>query len=381
MINKIKSIYARRKAISPVIATILLIALTVAAVALVYFVLIPMFKTYKLDAEITFVSDTNKDSMYDEITLQMVNSGTQVIDIYNITIWICTQSDLSNPNNWLALMDWNFSNPNDITINPSDVATDVKISGEEQIILTVVEDTYARIEIMYYGGDNPLFIDWFRLNDYFDEVDLLIDFSAFELTATAFEGTINDPSRTANNYNTEGGDYTLLEDNYNILPVLNETDVLFWVGDSILIMNGQAPRGNLSDIPLVQSMNVSTFFRSRKFYILGLAGSWGDEFPNGDWSVRVTITYTDDSVSEWDLGHEYVDDWWYNSNPGHDCISAPYGYVTEIDLGNQIDTPHSHIHTHTTRFYIDFYKYVKSITFTDPGDDYSSAHILAITFR
>ena len=223
MINKLRSIYARRKAISPVVAALLLIALTVAASALIYFVIIPMFRTYKLDAEIVSISDTNKDSMYDEITLQMVNSGTQVIEIYNITIWTAIYSDLANSDNWIALTEWNFSSPDDITINPSEVAVDVEISGEEQIILTIAEDTYARIEIMYYGGKNPLYLDWFKLNDYFDSTDLLNNFEFLELTADAFDGTIDDPRRSDNNYNSDGsenGAYSLNQSSYfNFLPV------------------------------------------------------------------------------------------------------------------------------------------------------------------
>ncbi|NHJ32164.1 MAG: type IV pilin [Asgard group archaeon] len=381
MIKKIKRLYHRRKAVSPVVAALLLIALTVAAVALVYFVLIPMFRTHKLEATIISVSDTNKDSLYDQITMQFANTGTQVVEIYNLTIWISNYNDMGNPNNWIPLADWEFKFEADASINPS-IVKDVAIIGDQQIGLSIEENTYCRVEIMFHGSKNPKYIDWFSLNDYFDLADLLIDFSFLNFTATAFEGTIDDPSRVANNYHTSGGPYELIEDSFfNWLPVLNETDIQFYVGDAIMIMNGQAPSGNLSDIPLVQTAELPIIFRAHKFYILGLAGSWGDEFPDGAWSLNVTITYTDNSTSEWSLGEDYIDDWWYPSNDINACTSAPFGKITEIDLGNQVDTPHSHIHTHTTRFYIDFYKYVKSITFTDPGTDWSSAHIIAITFR
>ncbi len=381
MIKKIKRLYHRRKAISPVVAALLLIALTVAAVALVYFVIIPIFRTYRLDADIVTVSDTNKDSLYDQITIQFANIGTQVVDIYNLTIWISTQSDLGIPDHWIPLPDWTFKTETDATINPS-IVKEVKIIGDQQIGLTIEENTFCRVEIMFHGSKNPLLIDWFSLNDYFDEMDLLLNFSFLNFTATAFEGTIDDPSRVANNYRTSGGPYELLENSYfNWLPVLNETDVQFYVGDAIMIMNGQASGGNLSTIPLVQIAELPIIFRAHKFYLLGLAGSWGDEFPTNAWSLNVTITYTDDSTSEWSLGHDYIDDWWYQSNDINDCTSAPFGNITEIDLGIQDDTPNRHIHTHTTRFYIDFYKYVKSITFTDPGTDLSAAHIIGITFR
>ena len=113
---------------------------------------------------------------------------------------------------------------------------------------------------------------------------------------------------------------------------------------------------------------------------MGLAGSWGDEFPTGETALTLNVTYTDGSSSIWDMGHEYIDDWYYGSNPGGVCISAPSGLVTEIDLGIQTDTPNAHIHTHTARFYLDYYKYVQFITFVDPGSDNSAPHLLAVTF-
>ena len=79
------------------------------------------------------------------------------------------------------------------------------------------------------------------------------------------------------------------------------------------------------------------------------------------------------------MGHEYIDDWWYNSNPGDVCISAPSGLITEIDLGYQSDSPGQPIHTHTAGFYLDYYKYIQFITFVDPGNDASGPHLLSLT--
>ena len=119
----------------------------------------------------------------------------------------------------------------------------------------------------------------------------------------------------------------------------------------------------------------------KKLFLLGLAGSWRDEFPSESATLILNVTYIDDSSTIWNFGEEYIDDFWYGANPGNVCISAPSGKVTEIDLGLQTDTPHSHIHTHTTKFSIDFYKYIKTITFTDRGTDASAPYLLAITFR
>ena len=86
MIKKIKRLYSRRKAISPVIATILLIALTVAAATIIYFVIVPLFNTYKLDASVLTIHDTDKDSLYNQVEIQFVNSGTKNINITQVII-------------------------------------------------------------------------------------------------------------------------------------------------------------------------------------------------------------------------------------------------------------------------------------------------------
>lgn len=135
--KKIARIYRRRKAVSPVIAAILLIALTVAAVAIVYFLIIPSFRTYKLEATIISVNDTNKDSLYNQITMQFANTGTKTVEIYNVTIWVCSAGDQGNVDLWIPLLDWNFSNPNDASIDPSEIDSDVKINGDQQIGLTI----------------------------------------------------------------------------------------------------------------------------------------------------------------------------------------------------------------------------------------------------
>ncbi|MBD3189214.1 MAG: type IV pilin [Candidatus Heimdallarchaeota archaeon] len=378
LIQYCKKIYHRKKAISPVIAAILLIALTVTAVAIVYFLVIPMFNKTQLSAEIYRIKDINRDSLYDQITLQVANSGTRQLNITDIIIWTCAESDLGNDDAWVQHTDWTFENPGDSLVNPSEI-DEITLSGTSQIGLTIKEQTYYRLEITYSGQSNPLITNWALLNDQVDLTDLIASFETFDLQALAFEGTIDDPNRAANNYRTSGGDYSLTTETNNFLPVLNETELIpFYLSGGVVVFH--SPNGNLSSQPLEQVLDFSSnIFRARKLFLLGLAGSWGDEFPGGAWALKVTITYTDDTTTSWELGHDYIDDWWYQANSGDDCDTDPEK-ATEIDLGTQIDTPNSHIHTHTTRFYLDFYKYVKSITFEDPGTDDSAPHLLSITF-
>ena len=381
MIKKIKRMYIRRKAVSPVLAAILLIALTVAAVAIIYFLIVPIFNTYKLTGALYTIRDTNKDSRYDQIELQLTNYGTKTINVTKITVWTCIYEDLGNSSRWVEYDGWSFVNPAESVLIASSV-NDVVINGINQIELSIYEVTYFRIEIEFTGGKAPFLSEWKILNDFADLGDLLINFDNFNLTALGFTGTIDDPENPQNNYltNITSGDYTLVNESINLLPVLDEPELIpFFVGNGIVAFHTDQD-AIMEDNPLQQILTLDDPLRASKFFILGLAGSWGDWFTYGDWALNMTFVYTDGSTEEHLLNHSYIDDWYYESNPGDVCISAPDGLITEIDLGVQIDddTPHP-IHTHTTRFYFDYFKYIDTIIFTDPGDDHSAPHLLSLT--
>ncbi|MHA1155916.1 MAG: archaellin/type IV pilin N-terminal domain-containing protein [Candidatus Heimdallarchaeota archaeon] len=382
MIKKIKRLYSRRKAISPVIATILLIALTVAAATIIYFVIVPLFNTYKLDASVLTIHDTDKDSLYNQVEIQFVNSGTKNINITQVIIWTSAQTEIENADLWLAHEGWTFDTPDESLITASEVDS-VKLSGTSQIGLSIYEVTYFRLEIKYTGMKYAYITDWVRVSDdYLDLTDLLSGFETFNLTAAGFGGTVDDEANDPNNYYTDDtGDYQLVNQSINLLPVLNETEYIpFLVTNEIVIF----PSDNADFVrePQQKIDFSATPFRAKKFFILGLTGSWGDEFPASSWALNITFEYTDNTYVSFLLGHDYIDDWYYGSNPGNVCISVPAGKVTEIDLGRQIEGSSSgaHIHTHSTRFYFDYFKYVKSITFTDPNNDDSGPHLVSLTF-
>ncbi len=388
MIKKIKRLYSRRKAISPVIATILLIALTVVAAAIVYFVVVPIFNTTKLDATVMKIKDTDRDSLFNQIEIQFVNTGTKNINITQVIIWTCAQTELDDENLWLAHEGWTFDFPEDSLIQPSEIDS-VVLSGTSQIGLSIYEITYFRLEIDYAGMKYAYITDWVRVSDdYLDLSDLLSGFETFNLTAAGFGGTVDDEDNDPNNYYTDdSGDFQLVNMSINLLPVLNETEYIpFLVTNDIVVF----PSDQASFVyDSQQKIDFSsTPFRAKKFFILGLAGSWGDNFPTNSWALNVTFEYTDGSYVDFLLGHEYIDDWYYASNSdtsptgSAECVCAPYGLITELDLGLQIEGSSSgaHLHTHSTRFYFDYFKYVKSITFTDPNNDDSGPHLLSLTF-
>ncbi|MHA1155915.1 MAG: archaellin/type IV pilin N-terminal domain-containing protein [Candidatus Heimdallarchaeota archaeon] len=380
MLKTMKKIIRKRKAVSPVIATILLIALTVVSVALVYFVAIPYFNSTQLFAFVKSVSDTNKDSRYDQIEIMVTNGGSNDVEITSVHIWSVRQGLLGDQDQWIRHEDWELKNPEANNIAPSKIK-EMVVEGTDQIELSIDELTFYRLEIEYTGQKYAYISDWKILNDEADFADLLSDFEAFDLQAWGLEGSIDVPGWASNNYNSVGGNEygPLIEGQNNYLPVINETSyVPFYITGKIIIFH--STNGNLTGQPTVQQINrTDDPFRARKFFILGLAGSWGDEFPAGATALTLNITYTDGSSSIWEMGHEYIDDWWYNSNPGRVCISAPSGYITEIDLGRQSDSPNQPIHSHTAGFVLDMYKYIQYITFVDPGNDASGPHLLSIT--
>ncbi|NHJ87063.1 MAG: type IV pilin [Asgard group archaeon] len=388
MLKTIKRLIRRRKAVSPVIATVLIIALTVLSVSFVYFIIIPLLNQTSLFATVHSIKDTNKDSRYDTISLYLTNSGTTELVIESIIIWTCPSNETNNQSAWISHNDWNFTRTSGPIVQPNDLKKEV-ITGNEQIELSIGIDTFYRLEIYYSGHEEPYLSEWALLNDQVDFSDLLDDFENFELLLDGLEGSIDVPGWNTNNYDTFGGPVhgPLIPGQYIYLPVIGEDHyVKFFFNGQIVIFHSS--NGGLTTQPTQQLINrTDDPFRANKLFLLGMAGSWGDEFPNNAWALRVTITYTDDTTTVYNLGHDYIDDWWYGSNAGGRCVSARYGKITEIDLGYQLEDPYEqddygeHIHTHTAGFIVNIFKYIKSITFTDPGNDQSGPHLLSISAK
>ena len=239
MLKTMKKIIRKRKAISPVIATILLIALTVASVALVYFVAIPYFNSTTLFAFVKNVRDTNKDSRYDQIEIMITNGGTNNIEITNVHIWSVPQSLLGSRDHWYRHENWQLKNPAANLIAPSKIK-EITVEGTDQIMLSTSEQTFYRLEIEYTGQRYAYVSDWKLLNDEADFTDLLTDFESFDLQLLGFEGSIGTPGNAADNYNTSGGpDFGPLIAGQNIyLPVINETSyVPFYITGEIVVFH------------------------------------------------------------------------------------------------------------------------------------------------
>ncbi|MHA1212221.1 MAG: archaellin/type IV pilin N-terminal domain-containing protein [Candidatus Heimdallarchaeota archaeon] len=381
MFKTMKRLIRRKKAVSPVISAILLIALVVVSISGVYFIILPYMNTTSLYAAILNVRDTNKDSRYDQITMFISNIGTKAIEINDVTVWTATEATLGSQDSWVKLENWTFLRDSGSLIHPSTHKNEV-LRCTSQIELTMDAKTFYRLEVTYTDSEHPYYSDWDNLDDQVDFSDLIENFERFDLQANGMTGSIDVPGWASNNYQTYGGpEYGPLFPGQNIwLPVIGETKLVkFYYTGHIVVFHSIA-NGNITNQPLVQTMNrTSNPFKAKKLFVLGLAGSWGDEFPNKATALTLNVTYTDGTSDTWDLGEEYIDDWWYRSNRPRNCISAPHGMITEIDLGYQVDDPEQHIHTHTAGFMLNYYKYVQYVSFIDPGDDNSGPHLLCIT--
>ncbi|MHA1243822.1 MAG: archaellin/type IV pilin N-terminal domain-containing protein [Candidatus Heimdallarchaeota archaeon] len=382
MMKKIKRLIRRRKAVSPVIAALLLIALTVSAVALVYYIVMPLLNRSNFYAEVIGINDTDRDSRYDKISVILSNAGTANVEVLEINVWTCPRGRLNDQDYWVYHKQWNFTSINEALVLPGE-PREADVYSLNQIHLSYFEETLYRLEIYITGEKFPYMGAWTVLNDQIGDVGLKDDFEKIDLQAAGFEGSIDVPGWSSNNYNTTGGLLygPFIAGQIAYLPVIDEDFYIpFYITGKIVIFH--STNGNLTNQPTVQQINRTTNpFRASNLYVLGLAGSWGDEFAAGATALTLNVTYTDGSSSIWDLGHDYIDDWWYNSNRPRECVSVPYGKITEIDLGRQSDSPTQPIHTHTARFGLDLYKYVQFITFVDPGNDASGPHLLSITVK
>jgi len=301
MFKTLKRLIRRRKAISPVISAILLIALVVVSVSAVYFLILPYMNKVSLYASIYRISDTNKDSRYDRITLFLSNTGTKAVEIIEVNVWTATDETLNDQDAWIKHEEWNFIKTSGNLIYPS-IFKEEALTSTNQIELTIETNTYYKLEIYFAGNQAPFTSSWETLNDQVDFSDLVEDFEKFDLQAWGMTGTIDVPGWPTNNYYTYGGpEYGPLISQQNVwLPVIGETKLVqFYFTGKIVVFHSVA-NGNITSQPLIQQINKTEApFKARKLFVLGLAGSWGDEFPNGATAITLNVTYTDGTSSIW----------------------------------------------------------------------------------
>ncbi len=92
-----KMILKRKKAVSPVIATILLIALTVTAAAIVYFVVVPLLQA---NPELAYTNNGKVSGTDNKYEVTIVNNGGAEANLAGLTAFTFTNTtDDYNPTN------------------------------------------------------------------------------------------------------------------------------------------------------------------------------------------------------------------------------------------------------------------------------------------
>jgi len=139
---KITKLWRRRRAVSPILAAILLIGLAVAAGAVLFLIVLPMIQS---SGELSFGSvtfsdtDSPADGDNDKVVFTLTNELTKSVTITNITIYI-DENPITN--------DTHTSTTFPFTISTSQSEIDITFTG-----LTGTGNDKYTIEVRYKIGD------------------------------------------------------------------------------------------------------------------------------------------------------------------------------------------------------------------------------------
>lgn len=149
---KLVKLYHKRRAVSPILAAILLIGLAVAAGAVLFVVVLPMITSSgELKFGTTTFSDIDTDGSNDKLVFTLTNELAKSVSITSITI---------QGRNETAAVAWTaLTNANTTTSFPFNIATS---QSEIGIIYTFATGTYdeLRIKVDYSAEDvaqDPLY--------------------------------------------------------------------------------------------------------------------------------------------------------------------------------------------------------------------------------
>lgn len=128
-----------KRGVSPVIATILLIALTVSAAAIVYFVVVPLLqgKGEMVVMSGVTLTDSDVDGFYDTATIELFNVGTDLVTLdENVTLIV--YSPTSNTTSWLITSNLEFitQEQKEITILATDDVNELAPLAQYELSIT-----------------------------------------------------------------------------------------------------------------------------------------------------------------------------------------------------------------------------------------------------
>ncbi len=146
----------RKRAVSPVVATVLLIAITVAAASMIWFVVVPMIQgsAEPLVGESNTAGDDDGDDLPEIFYIEVGNTGTEDVKIDSITIkWANATADTgAEPTTELTTLDLSSK-----TVDAGDAS--------KKITVTVDDTDYGEIT----GSDDGSILYNFKATVEFDD--------------------------------------------------------------------------------------------------------------------------------------------------------------------------------------------------------------------
>ena len=179
----------KRRAVSPVVATILLISLVVAASAMVYFIVVPMLRgSANVDLITIQWFDSDGDSVVDVsyVTVQNTGSANAIISAINVTI----DTEVTNDT---VIIDNSYVEgiPFPLTVNPAE-RLDLVVSFDPSSYVEIGENIF-RIQIVY---DDELTAFAPENLKHIDNIELL-DFTVLNPIEDSWASGIIDPQAVA----------------------------------------------------------------------------------------------------------------------------------------------------------------------------------------
>lgn len=191
-----------KRGVSPVIATILLIALTVSAAAIVYFVVVPLLqgRSELVQMSTLDLTDSDEDGKFDTITTDLFNMGTDLATL-DSTVSIIIYSGAPTTYSWQITSDLEYpvQTQKEVTIHTSVNESEINPLTSFELIISYDGKTITTgRQFSNYisdggGGEDPPY-----------EEDGYIPMALFLRTA------LSDPPRTRDSFPTTSGYSPLL---------------------------------------------------------------------------------------------------------------------------------------------------------------------------
>ena len=218
--NKISKLYNKKRAVSPVIAVILLIALTVGTIAIVYAVTQNLFSVTgdELILDSYGVADVDGDNIGDLVRLYLRNIGTEDSFIDEVTLsrdntalssWVLVENNYSIVVGGMGFIELKTLSGVDQINSQNEVSITIEssVTNGVSIVDIAVPNSLSALPILYPGGG-------------FSTID------------------INSQGWTEYTYNTHGGGAGIYVDDGDILFDTND-DILYYLNnDTYKIQNG-----------------------------------------------------------------------------------------------------------------------------------------------